>query len=273
MKLPAWTKKVFAPVFSPSTSTSGTPPTAAFTTSSTTTNDDPSKFKGSIQSYLSFSTLPAIKKRIHFLDVPETNTNANPTSTRSLMSALFFSHIRDPRTAAPSPEMSKPSGQLQDSKPALVVNIQKSNKNDSNDDDEDDESYDDMDSPTTTTIYYYPPSPRQSPETSLFPLPTCDTANNPFTAKSDHKMRYLRHHIGLLPSASTSSPEFHHPRKHYHHFHHHHLYHDKDCEFARRSAVEPGQRHVTNQHLKSHIALLQHALRSVVRLPIIPSKH
>ncbi|KAG9067020.1 hypothetical protein KI688_012932 [Linnemannia hyalina] len=254
MKLPAWTKKVFAPVFSTSTSTStsDTPPTAAFTSfTPSTTNGDLSKSKGSIQSYLSFSTLPAVKKRIHFHDVSETNTNANPTSTSSLMNALFFSHIRDPRTTASSSEMSKPSGQLQDSEPALVVDIQKSNKNDTNDDGEgDDESYHDLDSPVTTTIYYHPPSPRESPETSPFPSPTSDTVNGPLTAKSDHKLWCLRHHIGLLPSASASSPEFHHLRQHYHHLHHHHMYHDKDCEFARRSAVEPGQRHATAQHRK-----------------------
>ncbi|KAF9543867.1 hypothetical protein EC957_000401 [Mortierella hygrophila] len=252
MKLPAWTKKVFAPVFSTSTSTSDTPPTAAFTSFiPSTTNDDLSKSKGSLQSYLSFSTLPAVKKRINFHDVPETNTNANPTSTSSLMSALFFSHIRDPRTTASSTEISKSSGQLQDSKPVLVVDIQKSNKNDTKDDDEGDgESYHDLDSPATTTIYYHPPSPRESPETSPFPSPTSGTVNSPLTAKSDHKLWYLRHHIGLLPSASTSSPEFHHLRQHYHHLHHHHMYHDKDCEFARRSAVEPGQRHVTTQHHK-----------------------
>ncbi|OAQ35045.1 hypothetical protein K457DRAFT_13615 [Linnemannia elongata AG-77] len=249
MKLPAWTKKVFAPVFSPSTSASDTPPTAAFASSAPSiTNDDLSKTKGSIQSYLSFSTLPAVKKRIHFLNGPETNTSVNPTSTSSLMSALFFSHIRDPPTTVSSTEISKPSGQLQDSKSPLVVDIQKSKKNDTNDnDDEDDESYDDLDSPTTTTIYYYPPSPRESPETPPFPSPT---AKSPLTVKSDQKLWYIRHHIGLLPSASTSSPEFHHLRQHYHHLHHHHLYHDKDCEFARRPAVEPSQFHATTQHLK-----------------------
>ncbi|KAK5814753.1 hypothetical protein F5H01DRAFT_394300 [Linnemannia elongata] len=249
MKLPAWTKKVFAPVFSPSTSASDTPPTAAFASSAPSiTNDDLSKTKGSIQSYLSFSTLPAVKKRIHFLNGPETNTSVNPTSTSSLISALFISHIRDPPTTVSSTEISKPSGQLQDSKSPLVVDIQKSKKNDTNDnDDEDDESYDDLDSPTTTTIYYYPPSPRESPETPPFPSPT---AKSPLTLKSDHKLWYIRHHIGLLPSASTSSPEFHHLRQHYHHLHHHHLYHDKDCEFARRPAVEPSQFHATTQHLK-----------------------
>lgn len=166
------------------------------------------------------------------------------------MSALFFSHIRDPRTTASSPATSKSSGQLQDSTPALVVDTQKSKRNDTDDDDEDEESYDDMDSPTTTTIYYYPPSPRESPETSPFPSPASDKAKSPLTAKSDHKLWYLRHHIGLLPSASTSSPEFHHLRQRYHHLHHHHLYHDKDCEFACRSAAEPAQRHATAQHLK-----------------------
>ncbi|KAF9336449.1 hypothetical protein BGZ91_009994 [Linnemannia elongata] len=249
MKLPAWTKKVFAPVFSHSTSASDTPPTAAFASSAPSiTNDDLSKTKGSLQSYLSFSTLPAVKKRIHLLNGPETNTSVNPTSTSSLMSALFFSHIRDPPTTVSSTEISKPSGQLQDSKSPLVVDIQKSKKNDTNDnDDEDDESYDDLGSPTTTTIYYYPPSPRESPETPPFPSPA---AKSPLTVKSDHKLWYIRHHIGLLPSASTSSPEFHHLRQHYHHLHHHHLYHDKDCEFARRPAVEPGQFHATTQHLK-----------------------
>ncbi|KAF9282047.1 hypothetical protein BGZ88_011222 [Linnemannia elongata] len=252
MKLPAWTKKVFAPVFSPSTSASDTPPTAAFASSAPSiTNDDLSKTKGSIQSYLSFSTLPAVKKRIHFLNEPETNTSVNPTLTSSLMSALFFSHIRDPPTTVSSTEISKPSGQLQDSKSPLVVDIQKSKKNDTNDnDDEDDESDDDLDSPTTTTIYYYPPSPRESPETPPFPSPKFDTAKSPLTVKSDHKLWYIRHHIGLLPSASTSSPEFHHLRQHYHHLHHHHLYHDKDCEFACRPAVEPGQFHATTRHLK-----------------------
>ncbi|KAG0308595.1 hypothetical protein BGZ97_013326, partial [Linnemannia gamsii] len=271
MKLPAWTRKVFAPVFSPSPSTtssspSNTCPTVAksyptttstpATSSSQIPKDDLAKSKASIQSYLPFSTLPNVRKRIPLLGVPDANVNSSATS---LMSAIFFNHIRDLR-ASSCPEISKTSSSIvEGSIKPLAMGLEKNNDddNDDGDEEEDEEDGEDvLDSPTTTTIYYYPPRPKkESTETSPSPSPSSssssserltNTSSSARFATSDPEVWCLRH-IGLIPSAaSTSSPELNHLRQYYQHLTHtrqHHIYHDKDCEFARRSALElSGQR-------------------------------
>ncbi|KAF8944038.1 hypothetical protein BGZ47_004732 [Haplosporangium gracile] len=151
-----------------------------------------------------------------------------------------------------SPEILKSSSKGDDSKPTTVANyVEMDNKSNNSDENEgesesDNDSEDVPDSPTTTTIYYYPPTTQAEEALEPSPSPSSDTRSSPLLAKSDHRVWYLRH-IGQIPAASASSPEVHHLRQHYHHLHYQHLYHDKNCEFARRSTVEPGQYHAITQ--------------------------
>lgn len=268
MKLPAWTKKVFAPVFSSSPSTTSSSssiispatttsyPTITLTPSTSscqTPNDNLAKFKGSFQSYLSFSKLPNVKRHIPLLGVPDTTANS---STASQTSAILFNRIRDPR-APSSPQINKTSSSIIEGsiKPA-AMDLER-NDNDNNGDDSYDEDV--SGSPTTTTIYYYPPRPKKQPtELSTQPLPSSPSSSDksmntnisPRFTKSDPEVRCLRHIDPISSAACASSPEVNHLQQHYQHPthpHQPHLYHDKDCQFACHSTIESIGRRPTSR--------------------------
>ncbi|KAF9087990.1 hypothetical protein BGX29_000505 [Mortierella sp. GBA35] len=168
MKVSAWTKKVFAPVFSSSNT-----PTATTTTPfhSVSNPIGHAKENGSIHSNISSSLLNA-KRRMRLFGSAD-------GSSSSIMNAIF-SLNRDRSSSCPDIHQTEANGGNDEKK-----------KNDNGDGEEE--------KPTTTTIYYCPPD-----ESQLERAQTPDNTSRP--VEPDHEVWYLRH-IGRIPAASVSSPD------------------------------------------------------------------